>query len=316
MLPSGIKRQSRADVPLRNINPGPRWFAGTPPLPGSAQLAIFRDMEWRADRPAKRPGIIEPCIPTRASKPPVGPQWIHEMKHDGYRLIARMRDGSSRVAASIGPSDIRASARPRRGYVSLTCRSLVRAAGAFRSNLNLASLQKATDDALGNLEQMRGVDEYRNRLNDASVGVRLTSSGVNAAIPRLSTVVSEADKVVADLTTIHETPEARTVELWKRIALGVIICTFLLAIMRYASSIYKEHHAQALRAEADDLLIRQFVVVFKSLGEDAGLRKEAIMAFMSAGAAAKGVESSKDGMSSEEAGIFKELIGAISKRIM
>jgi bifunctional non-homologous end joining protein LigD len=42
---------------------------------------------------AKRPGIIEPCIPTLASKPPVGPHWIHEIKHDGYRLIARRRAG-------------------------------------------------------------------------------------------------------------------------------------------------------------------------------------------------------------------------------
>jgi bifunctional non-homologous end joining protein LigD len=43
----------------------------------------------RTSRPAKRPGIIQPCIPTRASKPPAGPQWVHEIKHDGYRLIAR-----------------------------------------------------------------------------------------------------------------------------------------------------------------------------------------------------------------------------------
>ena len=47
-------------------------------------------MEWRAQRPAKRLGPIDPCIPTRATRPPVGPQWIHEIKHDGYRLIARM----------------------------------------------------------------------------------------------------------------------------------------------------------------------------------------------------------------------------------
>jgi bifunctional non-homologous end joining protein LigD len=50
-------------------------------------------MLWRRGRLAKRLGIIEPCIPTRASKPPVGPQWIHEIKHDGYRFIARKRDG-------------------------------------------------------------------------------------------------------------------------------------------------------------------------------------------------------------------------------
>ena len=54
-------------------------------------------MEWRTKPPAKRPGLIEPCIPTRATKPPVGPQWIHEIKHDGYRLIARKRDGRVRL---------------------------------------------------------------------------------------------------------------------------------------------------------------------------------------------------------------------------
>jgi bifunctional non-homologous end joining protein LigD len=46
---------------------------------------------------SKRPGIVEPCIPTLAQKPPVGPQWVHEIKHDGYRLIARKRDGSVRL---------------------------------------------------------------------------------------------------------------------------------------------------------------------------------------------------------------------------
>jgi ATP-dependent DNA ligase len=34
-------------------------------------------------------GFIEPCIPTRAAKPPAGPDWVHEIKHDGYRLMVR-----------------------------------------------------------------------------------------------------------------------------------------------------------------------------------------------------------------------------------
>jgi hypothetical protein len=28
-------------------------------------------------------GFIEPCIPTRAAKPPDGPDWVHEVKHYG-----------------------------------------------------------------------------------------------------------------------------------------------------------------------------------------------------------------------------------------
>jgi bifunctional non-homologous end joining protein LigD len=37
-------------------------------------------------------GFVAPCIPTLAVKPPSGPDWVHEIKHDGYRLIVR-RDG-------------------------------------------------------------------------------------------------------------------------------------------------------------------------------------------------------------------------------
>jgi hypothetical protein len=37
-------------------------------------------------------GFVDPCIPTLAAKPPAGPGWVHEIKHDGYRLILR-RDG-------------------------------------------------------------------------------------------------------------------------------------------------------------------------------------------------------------------------------
>jgi bifunctional non-homologous end joining protein LigD len=36
--------------------------------------------------------LFEPCIPTRGTKVPSGPDWIHEIKHDGYRLIVQ-RDG-------------------------------------------------------------------------------------------------------------------------------------------------------------------------------------------------------------------------------
>ena len=43
---------------------------------------------------ARRDGYIPPCIPTRAAKPPAGPDWIHEIKHDGYRLQA-CRDGDA-----------------------------------------------------------------------------------------------------------------------------------------------------------------------------------------------------------------------------
>jgi bifunctional non-homologous end joining protein LigD len=37
---------------------------------------------------------IHPCLPKPAKEPPPGPEWIHEIKHDGFRILAR-RDGNS-----------------------------------------------------------------------------------------------------------------------------------------------------------------------------------------------------------------------------
>lgn len=33
-------------------------------------------------------GFIEPCLPSPLKKPPSGPGWIHEIKHDGFRIVA------------------------------------------------------------------------------------------------------------------------------------------------------------------------------------------------------------------------------------
>ena len=46
--------------------------------------------------------FIEPCLPSPADRLPDGPDWVHEIKHDGYRLMAR-RDGAG-VRLPIHPS--------------------------------------------------------------------------------------------------------------------------------------------------------------------------------------------------------------------
>jgi bifunctional non-homologous end joining protein LigD len=38
-------------------------------------------------------GFIQPCLPTKAPHPPTGDAWLHEIKHDGFRVIAR-KDGA------------------------------------------------------------------------------------------------------------------------------------------------------------------------------------------------------------------------------
>jgi len=34
-------------------------------------------------------GFIAPCLPIKTDKLPSGSQWLHEIKHDGFRIIFR-----------------------------------------------------------------------------------------------------------------------------------------------------------------------------------------------------------------------------------
>jgi hypothetical protein len=40
-------------------------------------------------RPLPPPGFIPPCLPIPSGRCKSGPEWVHKIKHDGYRLIVR-----------------------------------------------------------------------------------------------------------------------------------------------------------------------------------------------------------------------------------
>jgi bifunctional non-homologous end joining protein LigD len=44
-------------------------------------------------RAAHSVGFIKPCLPSPAHRPPSGDGWLHEIKHDGIRILAH-RDGT------------------------------------------------------------------------------------------------------------------------------------------------------------------------------------------------------------------------------
>jgi hypothetical protein len=68
--------------PERTGGGGPTTF-GLGFQPDAAYLGA---MLSRSPQPS---GFIEPCLPSPADRPPDGPNWVHEIKHDGYRLMAR-----------------------------------------------------------------------------------------------------------------------------------------------------------------------------------------------------------------------------------
>jgi bifunctional non-homologous end joining protein LigD len=60
--------------------------------------ALHRAACWRTSsarsRRAPPVGFIRPCQPFLVVRPPAGPGWLHEVKHDGYRIVARKQGES------------------------------------------------------------------------------------------------------------------------------------------------------------------------------------------------------------------------------
>jgi ATP-dependent DNA ligase len=47
-------------------------------------------------------GFIAPCLPTKTDKLPSGGHWLHEIKHDGFRVIARKTGAQVRLHSRPG----------------------------------------------------------------------------------------------------------------------------------------------------------------------------------------------------------------------
>src|ERR1700712_3248625 len=51
----------------------------------------------RAARPPQMPGFVKPQLAPLKSKAPVGSQWLHEIKFDGYRVQVHLNKGKRKV---------------------------------------------------------------------------------------------------------------------------------------------------------------------------------------------------------------------------
>ena len=50
-------------------------------------------------RLTRREAAFEPCLPRAAKGPPVGPEWIHEIRHDGFRILVRRQGRRVRLVS-------------------------------------------------------------------------------------------------------------------------------------------------------------------------------------------------------------------------
>lgn len=159
-------------------------------------------------------------------------------------------------------------------------------------------INKAIDDCKNTGE----FGELRKRLNSYSQNInkdteegkqfdRLLSTTIdslnsfmdsyNAAIPNLVSSMKRVELLVPELEKWNEKPQNRVAEISKRIALGIVVCSFFLAILKYIASIYKSHHAQVLKADFDDFAVRRFYVSYKGSEGKEEVLKAVLTTFLS-----------------------------------
>ncbi|MBX9590000.1 MAG: DNA ligase D [Hyphomonadaceae bacterium] len=92
-----IEDVAASDVKIRRkparTADGPRHEAPPPPAARSRVTG---------SRAASLPSFIEPQLASLATKPPTGGNWVHEVKFDGYRLLARVDRGHVKLKTRSG----------------------------------------------------------------------------------------------------------------------------------------------------------------------------------------------------------------------
>ena len=68
----------------------------------STSQAVKSDPSGRSRRDSPLPLFVPPQLSQPVEKPPSGPQWVHEIKLDGYRMAARIDNGRVQLLTRTG----------------------------------------------------------------------------------------------------------------------------------------------------------------------------------------------------------------------
>jgi bifunctional non-homologous end joining protein LigD len=93
--PKPAKPRAKPRVARRKLDSAPDQGVTSAPVVRRAdprQAGLFDE----------RPEWVRPCCPILVERPPGGPSWLHEIKHDGYRVCAVVDAGTARLLTRRG----------------------------------------------------------------------------------------------------------------------------------------------------------------------------------------------------------------------
>lgn len=158
---------------------------------------------------------------------------------------------------------------------------------------------------------------YAAALSNLGNALRQYSHTLDGALQQMSTASNNLNATLPQLRAAVENDDARIAELIKRIAVGIIVCTFFLTILRFVANIYRTKDAEMIRAEIEDLRVRRFYVGIRTSAERPEDLRAIITSFLSgeSGYPATSTAPASSELSKEEAGVLKDFIQALLKKL-
>lgn len=182
---------------------------------------------------------------------------------------------------------------------------------------DLSTLNDALAHAAAEVSKLTDEEKnYSNAVANAMNGMSAFLSSQSVAIPELNSRIVELKMLIPKAEEALSKPENRLPEIIKRLALGLVIATFFLALLRYMGTLYRTRYQQVLAAEDDDFMVRRFYVAFKSSMPSDEQRKAVLSSFMVAHKLGSGTDSKEpDTGTKQEYEMLKDLLGALSKKL-
>jgi hypothetical protein len=149
----------------------------------------------------------------------------------------------------------------------------------------------------------RAVEDFMRSRNAAFVEMAVAIRSLNPQLDRLDQEIGK--------------PENRTPELIKRLAVGIVVTTVLLAVLRFLVGLYRSRYERMVSAEQDEFLIKRFYVAFKSSIGDGEQRKAVLSNFLAGSAVVAQNDKKDSALASErqETEVIKEVLLALTKKL-
>lgn len=189
--------------------------------------------------------------------------------------------------------------------------------GEARRTGNFALMNSALSSAQPEIseESSEGKD-YKEATTKALDSLSAFMNAQEVAVPELANRIKELKDLIPKAEGELNKPENRIPEIIKRLALGIVIATFFLALLRYMGRLYQIRYQQVMAAEHDDFMVRRFYIAFKGSTPSDEQRKTILSNFMTAPSASMSTDGKdSSGDTDKEYEILKELLAALSKKL-